>query len=61
MTGKYNDESYKSYCVRRLMEISSGMALNDSNYGLESLETKSALDYVIGYLIGIGWADDVLV
>ena len=44
---KNNCESYKQYCLRKLMEIA------DELDG----EERSVVDYVIGYLIGIGWSD----
>lgn len=39
---------YKSWCLRKLLELVDELDGDD----------RSAVDYVIGYLIGIGWMDE---
>lgn len=51
---KYNNESHKAWVVRMLKEIAG--TLDVEKY--EHIELISALNYTIGYLIGIGWADE---
>lgn len=51
---KYNNESHKAWVVRMLQEIAG--TLNVEKY--EYIEHISAINYAIGYLIGIGWADE---
>lgn len=42
-------ESYKKWCVKKLMAISAK---------LENHQEKAAIEYVIGFLIGMGWYDE---
>lgn len=50
---KYNNENHKQWVVRMLQEIESYL-----RFGKEAeVEYISAINYAIGYLIGIGWAD----
>ena len=54
---KYNDESYKQWVVRILQQIAADYidnSVKEKYFGPEI----SALEYTIGYLIGIGWADE---
>lgn len=51
---KYNNESHKAWIVRMLKEIAG--TLDAEKY--EYIEHVSAINYAIGYLIGIGWADE---
>ena len=51
---KYNNESHKAWVVRMLQEIAG--TLDVEKY--EHIEYISAINYAIGYLIGIGWADE---
>ena len=50
---RYSNESYKEWVVRMLQEIAG--TLDVEKY--EHIEHISAINYTIGYLIGIGWAD----
>ena len=50
---KYNNESHKAWIVRMLQEIEGTLDMEQ----YEHIEHKSAINYAIGYLIGIGWAD----
>ena len=54
---KYNNESYKEWCIRQLMEVAEELQL-DSLREQEYDSRISAINYVIGYLIGIGWRND---
>ena len=49
----YNNESYKEWIVRILQEIAGTIAIEHGN----NIEHINAINYIIGYLIGIGWAD----
>ena len=51
---KYAYETHKSWVVRMLQEIAG--TLDVEKY--EHIEHISAINYAIGYLIGIGWADE---
>ena len=51
---KYNNESHKAWVVRMLQEIAGTLDVDQ----YEHIEHISAINYVIGYLIGIGWADE---
>lgn len=51
---KYNNESHRAWVVRMLKEIAG--TLDVEKY--EHIEHISAINYAIGYLIGIGWADE---
>lgn len=51
---KYNNESHKAWIVRMLQEIAE--TIDMERY--ESIEYISAINYTIGFLIGIGWADE---
>ena len=51
---KYTNESHKAWVVRMLQEIAG--TLDMERYGY--IEHISAINYAIGYLIGIGWCDD---
>lgn len=48
------NESYKAWVVRMLQEIAG--TLDMERYGY--IEHISAINYAIGYLIGIGWCDE---
>ncbi len=51
---KYNNESHRAWVVRMLQEIA-GTLIVEHN---EDIEHIGAINYAIGYLIGIGWADE---
>ena len=51
---KYNNESYKAWVVRMLQEIAG--TLDMERYGY--IEHIGALNYAIGFLIGIGWTEE---
>ena len=51
---KYSNESHKEWIVRMLQEIESNLCHDD----YEHTGHISAINYVIGYLIGIGWCDN---
>lgn len=51
---KYAYETHKSWVVRMLQEIA-GTLIAEHN---EDIEHIGAINYAIGYLIGIGWADE---
>lgn len=51
---KDNNESHKAWVVRMLQEIAG--TLDMERYGY--IEHLSAINYAIGYLIGIGWCDE---
>lgn len=47
----YHQETYKEWVVRKLMELV-------GYHGVElTAEERDAINYVIGYLIGIGWRE----
>lgn len=51
---KYNFESHKRWLVRILQDIVGTIAIEHE----DNKEYIDAINYVIGYLIGMGWADD---
>lgn len=51
---KYSNESHKAWVVRKLQEIAGTITIEHN----DDLEHISAINYAIGYLIGIGWADE---
>lgn len=51
---KYNNESHKAWVVRILQEIAGTIAIEHD----DNIEHISAINYAIGYLIGIGWCDN---
>ena len=51
---RYNDESHKEWVVRMLQEIAGTLTVEHK----EDIEHIGALNYAIGYLIGIGWMDE---
>ena len=51
---KYDNESHKAWVVRMLQEIARTLDMDQYEY----IEHISAINYAIGYLIGIGWADE---
>jgi len=51
---KYNNESYKAWVVRMLQELAGTLAVEKK----EDIEHIGAINYAIGYLIGIGWCDE---
>ena len=51
---KYSNESYKKWVVRMLKEIAGTLTVEHN----EDIEHIAAINYAIGYLIGIGWADE---
>lgn len=51
---KYANETHKSWVVRMLKEIARTLTVEHN----EDIEHIGAINYAIGYLIGIGWADE---
>ena len=51
---KYNNEAHKEWVVRMLQEIAGTLDMDQ----YENIERISAINYAIGYLIGIGWCDN---
>lgn len=52
---KFNNETYKKWIVRMLQEIDRTLMI-DENY--DDIEHREALNYTIGFLIGLGWAEE---
>ena len=50
-------ETYKSWCIRQLMEIAQELQL-ETIKKREFDSRISAVNYVIGYLVGMGWVDE---
>lgn len=51
---RYNNESHRAWVIRMLKEIA-GTLIVEHN---DDIEHIGAINYAIGYLIGIGWADE---
>lgn len=51
---KYNNETYKKWIVRMLQEIDGTLFIDKS---FDDTEHREALNYTIGFLIGLGWAE----
>lgn len=51
---RYDKESHKQWVVRMLQEIAGTLTVEHK----EDIEHIGALNYAIGYLIGIGWVDE---
>ena len=51
---KFNNESHKAWVVRKLQEIAGTLIVEHK----EDIEHISAINYAIGFLIGIGWVDN---
>lgn len=51
---KYNNESHRAWVVRMLQEIAETLIVEHN----EDIEHIGAINYAIGYLIGIGWVDE---
>lgn len=47
---RYSKETYKAWIVRKLADIL-------SDHDDLTKEERAALNYIIGYLIGIGWSE----
>ena len=50
---RYKDENHKQWVIRMLQEIEQDLKDNE----IIEVEHISAINYAIGFLIGIGWAD----
>ena len=50
---RYDNESHKEWVVRMLQEIAGTLTVEH----IEDIEHIGALNYAIGFLIGIGWTD----
>ena len=56
---KYNNESHKAWVVRMLQEIAGKLDMERHEHtAMAHIEHISAINYAIGYLIGIGWCDE---
>ena len=51
---RYGNESHKEWVVRMLQEIAGTLTIEHK----EDIEHIGALNYAIGFLIGIGWTEE---
>ncbi len=51
---RYGNESHKEWVVRMLKEIAGTLTVEHK----EDIEHIGALNYAIGFLIGIGWTEE---